>query len=156
MSSKQTVLVTGGAGYIGSHACKALAAAGYILNMMFIKLSIAVFLLRLAEQKRYKYTLWISMGVITIWSLGSFFWDVFQCSPVQAQWDYTIEGLQCATAEQVVSGAYAVSIMTVLSDWLYALIPIPMIWSVKMTMQAKITVIAILGLGVLCVTIPCP
>src|SRR5580704_6934338 len=25
----QSVLVTGGAGYIGSHACKALAAAGY-------------------------------------------------------------------------------------------------------------------------------
>jgi UDP-arabinose 4-epimerase len=30
MSSKETVLVTGGAGYIGSHACKALAAAGYL------------------------------------------------------------------------------------------------------------------------------
>ena len=26
----QTILVTGGAGYIGSHACKALAAAGYM------------------------------------------------------------------------------------------------------------------------------
>ena len=26
----KTVLVTGGAGYIGSHACKALAAAGYV------------------------------------------------------------------------------------------------------------------------------
>ncbi|MEO1959450.1 MAG: NAD-dependent epimerase/dehydratase family protein, partial [Paracoccus sp. (in: a-proteobacteria)] len=25
----ETVLVTGGAGYIGSHACKALATAGY-------------------------------------------------------------------------------------------------------------------------------
>ena len=25
----ETVLVTGGAGYIGSHACKALALAGY-------------------------------------------------------------------------------------------------------------------------------
>ena len=29
MSDKGTVLVTGGAGYIGSHACKALAFAGY-------------------------------------------------------------------------------------------------------------------------------
>ena len=25
----QTILVTGGAGYIGSHVCKALAQAGY-------------------------------------------------------------------------------------------------------------------------------
>ncbi|WP_332873027.1 NAD-dependent epimerase/dehydratase family protein [Caulobacter hibisci] len=29
MSSSQSILVAGGAGYIGSHACKALAAAGY-------------------------------------------------------------------------------------------------------------------------------
>jgi UDP-arabinose 4-epimerase len=29
MSDPRTVLVTGGAGYVGSHACKALAAAGY-------------------------------------------------------------------------------------------------------------------------------
>jgi UDP-glucose 4-epimerase len=28
-NSRKTILVTGGAGYIGSHACKALAAAGY-------------------------------------------------------------------------------------------------------------------------------
>ena len=30
MSSKIAVLVTGGAGYIGSQTCKALASAGYI------------------------------------------------------------------------------------------------------------------------------
>lgn len=30
MSKKKHILVTGGAGYIGSHACKALAQAGYI------------------------------------------------------------------------------------------------------------------------------
>lgn len=29
MTDQPTVLVTGGAGYIGSHACRALAAAGY-------------------------------------------------------------------------------------------------------------------------------
>ncbi len=30
MSSSRTILVTGGAGYIGSHACKALAEAGHV------------------------------------------------------------------------------------------------------------------------------
>ncbi len=29
-SSRKTVLVTGGAGYIGSHVCKALAKRGYL------------------------------------------------------------------------------------------------------------------------------
>jgi UDP-glucose 4-epimerase len=30
MANKKRILVTGGAGYIGSHTCKALAAAGYL------------------------------------------------------------------------------------------------------------------------------
>jgi len=30
MSGAETILVTGGAGYVGSHACKSLAAAGYL------------------------------------------------------------------------------------------------------------------------------
>ncbi len=29
MTDRPIILVTGGAGYIGSHACRALAAAGY-------------------------------------------------------------------------------------------------------------------------------
>ncbi len=116
---------------------------------MFVKLSIASFLLRLAVQRRYKWILWISMGIITVWSLASFLWDLFQCSPVQAQWDFTIKNSQCATADQVVMGAYALSVMTILSDWLYALLPVPMVWNVKMTKQAKASVVVVLGLGIL-------
>ena len=117
--------------------------------MMFIKLSIASFLLRLAVQRRYMWILWISMAIITIWSLASFFWDLFQCNPVQAQWDFTIQDFQCATTAQIVSGAYAFSIMTILTDWLYALLPVPMVWKIQMTKQAKASVVIILGLGIL-------
>lgn len=128
---------------------QALATATYILNMMFIKLSYAVFLLRLAVQKRYRWTLWASMFVVAVWSTALFFWDIFQCKPVQAQWDYTIPGEVCVDSEQIVAAAYALSVMTIVTDWLYALIPVPMIWNVKMTTQAKIIVIVLLGLGVL-------
>jgi len=117
--------------------------------MMFIKLSVAVFLLRLSVRRRYKYTLWASMAVVAIWSTVVFFWGTFQCKPVQAQWDYTIPHLRCVSAEQVVGVAYSVSIMTIITDWLYALLPIPMVWKIEMTRQAKATVLAILGLGIL-------
>ncbi|KAI0157657.1 hypothetical protein GGR57DRAFT_51727 [Xylariaceae sp. FL1272] len=131
---------------------QALATASYVSNMWLIKLSIGLFLYRLAVQKRYKYTLGISIIVVGIWSLALFFWNIFQCHPVDAQWDYTIlqkdPKAACVSADEIVSAAYALSALTILSDWLYALLPIPMIWSVKMTPQAKMTVIAILGLGV--------
>ncbi|UNI19060.1 hypothetical protein JDV02_005277 [Purpureocillium takamizusanense] len=127
---------------------QALATAIYILDMMFIKLSIGIFLLRLAVGKVYKYILMVSLVVIALWSLGIFFWDVFQCNPVAKQWDFRIDHGHCASADEIISAAYALSVMTVLSDWLYALLPIPMLWSVKMTKQAKATVIVILGLGI--------
>lgn len=131
---------------------QALATASYVSNMWLIKLSIGIFLFRLAVRRRYKYILWISIGVVGIWSLVLFFWNIFQCTPVPAQWDYTIlandPNSHCVTADAVVSAAYALSALTVLSDWLYALLPIPMLWQVKMTAQAKWSVVAVLGLGV--------
>ncbi|KAI2466705.1 hypothetical protein F4781DRAFT_339993 [Annulohypoxylon bovei var. microspora] len=131
---------------------QALATATYVLNMWLIKLSIGIFLLRLATQKRYRYTLYASIVVVSIWSIVLFFWNIFQCNPVAAQWDYTIlendSTSHCVSADEIVSAAYGLSIMTILSDWLYALIPIPMLWKVKMTTQTKLTVVIVLGLGI--------
>ncbi|KAI0119891.1 hypothetical protein GGR51DRAFT_780 [Nemania sp. FL0031] len=131
---------------------QALATASYVANMWLIKLSIGLFLFRLAVQRRYKYILAVSIVIVGIWSLVLFFWNIFQCSPVTAQWDYTIltsdPDSHCVSTDAVVSAAYALSALTVLSDWLYALLPIPMLWQVKMTAQAKWSVIAVLGLGI--------
>ncbi|KAH8167525.1 hypothetical protein CIB48_g683 [Xylaria polymorpha] len=131
---------------------QALATASYVSNMWLIKLSIGIFLFRLAVRNRYKWILGISIVVVGVWSLAIFFWNIFQCSPVPAQWDYTIltndPKSHCVSADQIVSAAYALSALTILSDWLYALIPIPMIWQAKMTAQAKWSVIAVLSLGI--------
>ncbi|ETS80135.1 hypothetical protein PFICI_07664 [Pestalotiopsis fici W106-1] len=132
---------------------QALATATYVANMMFIKLSIAIFLLRLATQRRYKFTIYGSIFVVSIWSIVLFFWNLFQCHPVEAQWDYRIldndKTAFCVSADQIVDAAYSLSVMSILSDWFFALIPIPMVWHVKMTKQAKTTVVMVLGLGVL-------
>lgn len=120
--------------------------------MWLIKMSIGIFLLRIATQRRYRYTLYVAISIVTVWSLVLFFWNLFQCKPVEAQWDYTIlssdSNSHCVSVGEVVNAAYALSAMTVLSDWLFALLPIPMVWNVKMTMQAKLTVMAILGVGI--------
>ncbi|KAM4056086.1 integral membrane family protein [Hirsutella rhossiliensis] len=127
---------------------QAIATAVYVLNMVFIKLSIGVFLLRLAVWTAYKWILWISLVVFTLWGLGIFIWNIFQCTPVAKQWDFRIERGFCASPDAIIASAYALSVLTVLSDWLYALLPVPMVWNVKMTKQAKWTVVAILGLGI--------
>ncbi|QYT05812.1 hypothetical protein H0G86_012694 [Trichoderma simmonsii] len=127
---------------------QSLATVTYVINMMFIKLSIGIFLLRLSARKVYNWIIIVSLVIIGIWSLVIFFYDIFQCTPVQKQWDFRIQGGKCASPNDIIAAAYAISVMTIASDWLYALLPIPMLWSVKMTSQAKGTVILILGLGI--------
>jgi hypothetical protein len=120
----------------------------YIADMAFIKMSIAVFLLRIAVRRRYKYILQISIVIIVLFSLGIFIFNIFQCTPVELQWDFTVKG-KCVPGDALVGGAYALSILAVLSDWLYALLPIPMMWNVKMNIQTKISVTLVLGLGIM-------
>ncbi|RDA94461.1 hypothetical protein CP533_2230 [Ophiocordyceps camponoti-saundersi (nom. inval.)] len=128
---------------------QSIATTIYILNMMFVKLSIGIFLLRLSNVWAvYKWILWISLTIVTLWSIGLFIWDIFQCIPVQKQWDFRIERGECASPKGIVDSVIALTVLTVSSDWLYALLPIPMVWNVKMTRQAKVTVIVILGLGI--------
>lgn len=98
---------------------QALATATYVLDMMFIKLSIGVFLLRLSVEKIYRYVIWASLVIISIWSTVIFFWDIFQCSPVAKQWDYSIHRGHCVPPSHIVSAAYAMSVMTILSDWFF-------------------------------------
>lgn len=96
-----------------------MAIGTYIFLMMFVKLSIGIFLLRLAAQKVYTWILRVSITVVTIWSLAIFFWNIFQCSPVDKQWDYRIIGGHCVPPGEIVSAAYAMTALTILSDWLY-------------------------------------
>ncbi|KAF4637321.1 hypothetical protein G7Y89_g768 [Cudoniella acicularis] len=127
---------------------QALATLTYIADMMFIKLSIAIFLLRIAVQQRYIWVLKISIVIVVIWTVAIFFYDLFQCTPVEAQWDIRIQNPKCASGDSFVSAAYSLSVMSIVSDWLYALLPIPMIWSVRMTFTAKLTVSIVLSMGI--------
>lgn len=87
--------------------------------MMFIKLSIGIFLLRIASQCVYIWILGISLVVVFIWSTVIFFWNLFQCDPVDKQWDWRIDHGRCVEPGALVSAAYALSALTIVSDFLY-------------------------------------
>lgn len=87
--------------------------------MMFVKLSVGVFLLRLSAKKVYSMILKSSLIVVALYTMGVFFWDVFQCMPVAKQWDYRITNGHCASGQDIINAAYAISVLTVVSDWFY-------------------------------------
>ncbi|CAG8971577.1 hypothetical protein HYALB_00009226 [Hymenoscyphus albidus] len=128
---------------------KTLATLVYIIDMVFIKLSIAFFLLRIATRKPYVWALKVSMVIITIWSIVTFFYYVFICTPIAAQWDRTIPNPRCQPAMNFVIAAYSLGGMSIISDWFYALLPIPIILGLQMNMRVKLTLCFIMALGVL-------
>lgn len=89
------------------------------------------------------------MGIVTIWSTAIFIYSIFQCTPVESQWDTTIHPSKCASGDSFVAAAFSISVMSIISDFTYALMPIFMIWSVQMSLQKKITVGFILSMGIL-------
>ncbi len=121
----------------------------YPVMTCFIKLSIATFLLGIAVQRRYIYPIWTSIVIVGLWCIVILFYNVFECTPFQANWDYRIPHSYCLSFGSFESVAYSISIMTIVTDWFYALLPILMIWNLNMTKQEKGTVSFILSLGIL-------
>jgi hypothetical protein len=115
--------------------------------MAFVKISIGLLMLRIVVARRYTYVIIISMVLVTLWSLAELFFVIFQCRPVQYQWNDTIEGGVCTG--NFVSAAVAFSVMSIVSDWFYALFPVPVLWPLKINIQTKVSIGLILSLGIM-------
>ena len=115
--------------------------------MAFVKISIALLMLRILVSRRYIYVIISSMILVALWSLAELLFAIFQCRPVQYQWDIAIEGGICTG--NFISAALAFSVMSIVSDWFYALLPIPVLWPLKINIQSKISIGLLLSLGMM-------
>ncbi|KAM0180783.1 hypothetical protein ACHAPF_002076 [Botrytis cinerea] len=70
-----------------------------------------------------------------------------KCKPLKASWDPLTPGV-CLEPRIIANFAYAISAETIFFDWLFALLPIPMLWDIKMSLRLKFSIMFILGLGI--------
>ncbi|KAI4623820.1 hypothetical protein J4E80_003632 [Alternaria sp. BMP 0032] len=117
----------------------------------FIKLSIGFFLLRLADRTKWRPFLIAMLIFIGVFTIGSTFAIIFQCIPVQAGWDFNMRP-PTGTAKCYDSGIFKNvgvfnSSVNIATDLLFALIPIPMVWKLQVTIQTRIGLAVILSLG---------
>ncbi|RAL62929.1 hypothetical protein DID88_004770 [Monilinia fructigena] len=120
----------------------------YVISNMFLKLSIAVFLLRLSSIRLHRY---IILGTLVMCEIGGVFYFlvfIFQCQPSNYFWTkYTGGTGKCIDANVPVDAGYAYSAITCATDWILSLIPIWVVWNLQMTPRDKISVAIILSLG---------
>lgn len=116
---------------------------------MALKFSIAIFLLRIAVARVHRIIIWVTLGVIEIYGAVYFFLFVLQCIPSNYFWtQYTgaTEG-KCMDAQITVNATYAYSAVSCAADWTLAIIPIFIIWELKMNARTKVSVALILAFG---------
>ncbi|KAI0809589.1 hypothetical protein GGR55DRAFT_648468 [Xylaria sp. FL0064] len=118
----------------------------YVVAAYLCKVSVALVLLRISGTERknpIRLVLLGSIVVVTIFAVATFLALALQCRPVTLNWG--IGKGECVAPHVITDIAYAFSAADIASNWLYATLPIVMLWNVKLTLRVKLSVILLLG-----------
>ncbi|KAB5560195.1 integral membrane protein, partial [Coniochaeta sp. 2T2.1] len=118
-----------------------------LIALCLTKVSVGLFLLRLTPSRRFRLFI-IGTIIFTILSAtGNFLTVFFQCQPLAFTWGGTATGT-CIPPANLKFAAFFNSSVSVLTDVVFALTPVPMLWKVQMNWRVKLAVGAILSLGI--------
>ena len=131
-----------------------VAVVFYILTMLAFKISIGLFYLRIFEKKWQRRTVYGVMAVSTIFSLVAFFFAIFHCgTPKSGLLVYTRQrDGQCSSDASVLGIGYTHALIVSTTDWLYAIMPIPLLMETRIPKREKVIVGGILALGAMYVS----
>lgn len=92
---------------------------------------------------RFKQILWGVGAFVAAYSLVEILVLIFQCRPISAVWDMHVHG----TCVNIALGAVIVGSINVVVDFLVLLLPVRMVWQLKMKKKWKLQLIGIFLLG---------
>lgn len=91
------------------------------------------------------------MGFVLAWGIAVLFTTIFQCTPVPAAWDKTIVGWSCFQLDDFVIGS---NVPNIIADGLIILLPIPLVWSLKLSPTRRLGLIALFFVAAMLVVSP--
>ncbi|KIM95532.1 hypothetical protein OIDMADRAFT_133757 [Oidiodendron maius Zn] len=125
----------------------------YVLSNMALKFSIGIFLLRIAVVRTHRVIIWATIAVVEIYGAFYFFLFVLQCRPSAYFWtQYTGGNGKCINPKITVDATYAYSAISCVVDWTLGIIPVFMVWNLKMNSRMKLSVALILSVGAIAST----
>lgn len=120
----------------------------YNASTAMIKISLLIFYLRLSPQKWFRVAIWVTIAIITMYTLGICIPLIFSCKPISMNWDpYITEGT-CLNRPTL----YILTAATnIISDLILFVLPIPMVIKLQIPTRQKIGLVGIFGVGSLTV-----
>ncbi|KAF3356324.1 hypothetical protein VdG1_06418 [Verticillium dahliae VDG1] len=120
-----------------------ISAAG---ALMWLKISIALNLLRLSQNKWYTWSLWATIGLTAIYCIGGMFPFFLRCRPMAGFWDKSLKP-DCYDIQLFITFGIINTAFNIFTDVVLATLPIPIIWNLQMKRRVRLSVIVILSLG---------
>ncbi|KAL5584033.1 hypothetical protein FOVSG1_015384 [Fusarium oxysporum f. sp. vasinfectum] len=121
----------------------------YLIAICVVKLSVGCALLRIVSTKFYRWLILSIMGFMAFYTIGCFFTIIFQCSDIRVLWDNSVPST-CWPQKTLQGLSYTNSALNIITDLLFAIIiPTPMLWNLNVPFRTRLTLIGILGLGIL-------
>jgi hypothetical protein len=118
----------------------------YIFCTCILKLSVGFFLLRVAINPVHIWILRVLMVGTVAFGTTYLFMVSFQCVPIRSYWDISPRAKGKCWNDQIVLGlTYVASIINCAADWVIGILPIFIVWSLRMPPKTKILVACILG-----------
>ncbi|OLN91618.1 hypothetical protein CCHL11_06606 [Colletotrichum chlorophyti] len=114
--------------------------------LMWLKVSIALNLLRLTVSNWYKWALWATIALTLVYCIGGMFPFFFHCQPMSGYWDKSIKP-KCRGGDELNKFGVVNTGLNILTDIILAVLPVPMVWNLQMKRRVRIYVIGILSMG---------
>ncbi|KXX78608.1 hypothetical protein MMYC01_204485 [Madurella mycetomatis] len=112
----------------------------------FLKISIALSLLRLSRGTWYKWILWCLIGFTCIYTLFAFTTFLTFCKPIAGQWNLALKP-KCYSRILYRDFGLFNAACNIFTDITFATLPIPLIWSLQLQRRMRLYLIAILSGG---------
>ncbi|KAL4966792.1 uncharacterized protein BDV14DRAFT_34997 [Aspergillus stella-maris] len=94
----------------------------------------------------YNIAMLVGMAVVAVSSALFILFSIFQCRPIHAYWDLEPQYTHtCLNDGAIVFSASTINIFT---DVLTTILPMPLIWKLKLPARQRLAVMAIFGLGI--------
>lgn len=147
-----------------------VAQLPYILTSCLTKVSICLMIIRLTNSRRMTQAMWTFVGFLVVINLACFIVVTASCRPFQALWDFSIHG-KCRSHTILFAFAWIqggkfdpplfwqrtntlYKGFSIATDLLCTILPILVLWNVKITFRQKIAICGVMSLGLLWVRIP--
>lgn len=134
--------------------CWWLGQIFYVITCMVAKISIITTLLRITVDRVHDWILYGAMSLAAIVGLIFLFFTIFQCTPVNYFWErISIKG-HCVDTQTLIDIAYLYSVGAAVTDLIIGLLPVALIWNLRMNRRTKVAIVGILGIGCMFVVPP--